>query len=328
MGWTTPFPREGEPGECARLLARMGHEPLPVRAPDLPLVRATFQALMAAGPGALAHGWRLSQRGASHTARVAGQAITLQLEANSEADAERVLAGLSPLVLDVLALLVDVGHSGARAPARIVRLSDVMQAKGSRRWGDERRSLARRLSDEFQALRRLSTGDGGALLFDLTPIDNGQEAFVYQPGEWLRDERVGRRDLDRRLLQLDHRPNRGADVLAKKLGIYFSLIVRDEAPVVRPVSAVLRAIGAADPNLASRSGRGGRLAERFDEALLRLGEQELFAVRYRGGDGGWEDDRGKGRIKRWTAAELVIRRPVGSSSADRPSASAWSAGWN
>lgn len=307
MGWTSSR-QESIDAARARPLAMRRASPDALQLPDLPLVRATFAALMAAGPGALERGWRLGPQGASYTKRVGAEQVSLRLEATSADDAARVLAGLSPLALDALAMLMAMGPPGAPAQTRIVRVSDVVQAKGCRRWGDERRSLVQRLSETFQALRRLSAGSGG-LLFDLTPIDAEQEAFVYQPGAWLRGGAPARRDLDARLLQLDHRRNRGADVLAKKLGIHFSLLVPGEAPVVRQVAAVLRAIGAADPDLASRRGRGGRLAERFDEALLRLHEQDLFAVRYRGGDGAvWGEDRGKGRVKRWAAADLVIRR--------------------
>lgn len=315
MGWTSPQQESVENARAWPLAMRSG-APDALQLPDLPLTRAIFTALMAAGPGALDRGWRLGPQGASYTKRVGAEQVSVRLEATSAEDATRVLTNLSPLAIDALALLMDIGPPDTQAQTRVVRVSDVVQAKGCRRWGDERRSLVQRLSETFQALRRLSTDTRG-LLFDLTPIDPEQEAFVYQPGAWLRGAGPGRRELDPRLLHLDHRHNRGADVLAKKLGIHFSLLVSGDAPVVRQVAAVLRAIGAADPDLASRRGRGGRLAERFDEALLRLAEQDLFAVRYRGGDGAvWGEDRGKGRVKRWAAADLVIRRAARRSDPD------------
>jgi hypothetical protein len=108
-----------------------------------------------------------------------------------------------------------------------------------------------------------------------------------------------------RLLQFDHRLNRGADVLAKKIGLYFSLAGAGSRPVVRSVGAVLKAVGAFAE---LRQGRSGRLADRFEEAVLRLGERGVFAVGYKTA---WPrsllDERVKGWVRRWLEAELTAK---------------------
>jgi hypothetical protein len=56
--------------------------------------------------------------------------------------------------------------------------------------------------------------------------------------------------------------------------------------------------------------RTGRLADRFDEALLRLAEIGSFGVRYRRIDRSEAVvNRGRGWTAAWLAEELIFERP-------------------
>lgn len=300
MGWIQGLSRNDNVSAAQPGGASDGPADGALSLPQHPAVRAIFGAMMAAGPAAVTRGWRLESQCAVSMQRPGTQPILLRLEAGSARDAEEALLTISPLIIDVLSLLLAVGPDGAPR-ARLIRPADILQAKGGgRRCGQERRALEQHIAELLQILRRLSLG-AGPLLFDLTPIEGG--AFVFQPGAALRQLAYGAPlvRVDPKLLQLDHRTNRGPDLLAKKLGVHFAL--GGESIAIRNVRSLLRAVGEASPELATRIGRSGRLAERFDEALLRLEERSLFHVRYRGKP---IDQRVKGWVNRWLAADLVI----------------------
>lgn len=291
---------------------------LPRRIPDDPLISALFAALMAAGPSAAVCGWRGVGSGARNLQRNGAWRTEICLEAGSQDDAWRALARISPLSLDLLAILLSRPVDGAQhGGVRLIRATEVLEEKGCRRFGDERLALERQLAVEVEALRRLTAAPGGPLLFKLTPLESSEVAFLHEPGAWL--EALFRerptRALPPRVFRYDHRANRGADVLAKKLAITLTLSVdADPAAAARSVRSLLQQVGLARTDLATRQGRGGRLADRFDEALLRLQEHGLFQVRYRGAD----PERTKGWVRRWLASRVVITRLEGLLDGPRP----------
>jgi hypothetical protein len=273
-------------------------------APDHPALRALVGALMGAGPGASETGWRQGDGCAQVIQRVGLEPVRVSLRAGSGEAAWREVCAITPLALDVLTVLIDrfeVDGGGVR----LVRCADILAAKGCRRRGEERHALEEQIGRELTRLGQISVGPAEQPIFSVTPVGDQPTSFVVSLDPLVRELWAAApvRRLSRRLLAFDHRSNRGADVLAKKLGIYLSLAIANGRPVVRSVRALLKAVGALHE--VSGGARGGRIADRFEEALLRLEENGLFAAAYRGGS---EPDpsRIKGWVKRWLDAELVI----------------------
>lgn len=273
---------------------------------DHPAFRALAGALMCAGPRAAAAGWRGGERCAEIVQRIGLDPVRVRLHAETTEAAWREVVAVSPLCLDVLAVAADRSAAGE---VRLVRCDEVLAARGRRRWGEERHALEDQIARELVRLGRITVGPGDQALFSVMPVGSPPRSFVLGLDPAVRElwAQAAPRTIHRRLLQFDHRSNRGADVLAKKLGFHFSLITSGERPTVRQVRCVLKAIGAA-PELA-RGARTGRLADRFEEAVLRLNENGLFAAAYRGGrNPAAASLRVKGWIKGWLDAELVIER--------------------
>ncbi|WP_207801850.1 hypothetical protein [Phenylobacterium hankyongense] len=282
-----------------------------LRLPNHAVVSALFGAMMAAGPNAGDCGWRTAGQSVSNVQRIGLSWLEVRLEAAHVDDAWLALRGVSPLCVDVLALLMSGPSEGGPAGVRLIRAADILEAKGYRRWGDERRGLERQLACEMLILRRLSAGLAGELLFKLSPLDAGGCDFVYEPGAWLNTllQSAPPQFLDARILRFDHRANRGADVLAKKLAVHLTCSTAARGSAVRTVRSLLQSAGVPRQDLASRRGRGGRLVDRFDEAVLRLQEHGLFQLRYRGRPStGAPADRVKGWVREWLDTEMAIRR--------------------
>lgn len=117
------------------------------------------------------------------------------------------------------------------------------------------------------------------------------------------------------LLTLDHRRNRGIELLAKKIGFHMLLLwgaVRSRYTFVRRVDHLLEDIGELVIPAQRDSHWAGRLRDRLDEALLRLQEIGLFAeVSWPDGWGPGDLDRGKGWVDHWLASNVRISRPGG-----------------
>jgi hypothetical protein len=280
--------------------------PPAVAAPDHPILRALTGALMCAGPGAAAAGWRRADRCAQVTQRVGLEPVRVRLHAESGEAAWREACAVSALALDVLMVLAD-RLEAAGGEARLVRCADVLAAKGCRRCGEERHALEEQVGREILRLGRITVGCDDRPIFSVAPIGDQPTSFVVslEPGVGELWAAAPVRRLSGRVLAFDHRANRAADVLAKKLGLYFSLAGAGGRPMVRSVRALLKAAGVLHE--ASNGARGGRIADRFEEALLRLEENGLFAAAYRAVDEPLRQSRIKGWVKRWLDAELVIQ---------------------
>lgn len=291
--------------------ARPAEPPVGFAAPDHPGLRALLGALMCAGPSAAAAGWRLAEGCAQITRRVGMEPVSVRLHAGDAMAAWREVGAITPLALDVLTVLVD-RFQAEGVEVRLVRCAEILEAKRCRRWGEERHALEAQIARELLRLGCFSVGDDDQPLFAVTPLDDGPTSFVVTLRAGLKDawDVVPVRTVSSALLEFDHRTNRGADVLAKKLGLYLSLAGAGSRPVSRSVRRVLTGIGAHE----ALGARGGRFADRFEEATLRLQERGVFAVAYRGGDLPAAQARNKGWLKHWLDAELTAQP------ASRPSA--------
>jgi len=283
-------------------------EPPPFAAilPAHPYVRAITTALMCAGSAASEAGWRAGEYCVQIDTRTGLEPLRVRLHASDADAAWRDVRTLSPLALDVLVILLDRFQTTG-AEVLLVRCAEILEAKGWRRWGEERRFLEQQMGREIMRLGRLSVGLSEEPVFQVTSLDDGARFVVaLDPdvkAEWARASACA---VSRRILQFDHRNNRGADVLAKKIGLYFSLAGAGLRPVARSVGASLKAVGAHAE--LSQPGRGGRLADRFEEAVLRLQERGVFDIAYaRAWERSLSDARLKGWLKGWLAAELKVR---------------------
>lgn len=276
--------------------------------PDHPTLRAVGCALLCAGPAAAAAGWRPGEGDAQIVQRVGlVEPVRVHLNARDAVAAWRAVCAVSPLTLDAFTVLLD-RFRAAGAEVLLVRSAEILDAKGSHRWGQERHVLEQQIGRELMRLGRMSLAAADQPLFTVTPVDGGGTRFVValDPAVKALWDAAPVLQLNRRLLQFDHRLNRGADVLAKKMGLYFSLTGAGSGPMVRTVRSVLKGVGGLEE---LSHGRGGRVADRFEEALLRLHEHSLFTVTYRcARTRSLLDMRVKGWVKRWADAELVVMR--------------------
>lgn len=115
------------------------------------------------------------------------------------------------------------------------------------------------------------------------------------------------------LIRLDHRNSRGADVLAKKFGILMSLswgATRDEKRQVHDVRSLLRRIGELRRPGAHDAHYGGRLADRFEEALLRLQETSVFEASIRSETAQAARREGRRWFDDWLDAKVSVARPT------------------
>jgi hypothetical protein len=114
------------------------------------------------------------------------------------------------------------------------------------------------------------------------------------------------------VLQLDHRDNRGADALAKKIAVLLTLnwgAARKGREVRLDVRTLLRRVGELRRPGAAPIAHAGRLADRLEEALLRLSETLILpnkllideAIGLRAENRRW--------FEAWLAAEIVFARP-------------------
>jgi hypothetical protein len=81
------------------------------------------------------------------------------------------------------------------------------------------------------------------------------------------------------VMQLDHRNNRGADALAKKIAVLLALnwgATRKRRELNLDVRTLLRRVGELRRPGAAAAAHAGRIADRLEEALLRLSETNIL----------------------------------------------------
>ena len=114
------------------------------------------------------------------------------------------------------------------------------------------------------------------------------------------------------ILQLDHRNNRGADALAKKVAVLLSLnwgASRKNAELRVDVRTLLRRIGELRRPGAAVATHAGRLADRLEEALLRLTEMGVLPNQIRSEEAHVLRAANRRWYETWCEASIVFDRP-------------------
>jgi DNA-binding XRE family transcriptional regulator len=227
-------------------------------------------------------------------------------------------------------------------PTRITA-DAILSYKGILRWGSERAELRQRIAAEIEHLRHLSfdveawpVGGGehphehaswyDDTLFDIVTVERGGEgqttniSWSVRAGQWAywwlnASGRVFVGRMARALLELDHRENRGAAVLAKKIGQLVLLQAGSDrqGQLTMITAALLADIGELPVEKARTKDWAGRTRDRLDEALLSLLEAGIFVhIDWPDGYGPSDEDRQRGWVDHWLAAriELALAMPV------------------
>jgi DNA-binding XRE family transcriptional regulator len=244
----------------------------------------------------------------------------------------------------------------------LVSTNAVLKYKGVKRWGWERSDLRRRVKHELELLSRLrfdvlqfpswdpaikSWNHKGVSVVGDKVIDvmDGDEIAVLlnnreklldatwsvRIGHWGRwwlnaQAKVWLGEVPQNLMEFDHRANRGAANLAKKIGISTTVLLealKSRGYVERRIDHLLDAIGELPIMEARDSHWAGRTRDRFDEALMRLQEVGVFGnVTWLAAGGPGDLDRNKGWVEQWLGSKVRIYRkdaPVRSDGEDPPS---------
>lgn len=230
----------------------------------------------------------------------------------------------------------------------LISTNAVLKYKGVKRWGWERSDLRRRIKQELELLGRLRfdvlqfpswdpaikswnhkgvsvVGDKIIDLMDgdeIAVVLNNREklldaTWTVRIGHWGRwwlnaQAKVWLGEVPQNLMEFDHRANRGASNLAKKIGISTTVLLealKSRGYVERRVDHLLEAIGELPIMEARDSHWAGRTRDRFDEALMRLQEAGVFGkVTWLSAVGPGDLDRNKGWVEQWLGSKIRIYR--------------------
>ena len=224
----------------------------------------------------------------------------------------------------------------------------IMRYKGLRRWGSEGADLRQRVDREIlrlqgvrfdvhqfpawdPALNRWNAKGVSVIgdrIFDIVDSQTyqtggavrGRSEIVWltRVGHWSQwwmnaQAKVWLGALPQKILDFDHRRNRGSSVLAKKIGLSTMVLwgaVRSRGATDRRIDHLLEDIGEL-PVLEKRDSHwGGRVRDRFDEAVLQLQEDGIFGkVEWPEGHGPGGEDRVKGWVEAWLSSKITFTRP-------------------
>ena len=252
----------------------------PLRLPRGPICDAVVSLVLAGGrrPRAAAPGER-----------------RVRFAAPGEARGLAALEPVTPLTLDVLLVVLDLlARSGGMVP---VNARAVLARKGFRRCGHERQVFENKVNEELRRLARLEVlgACGAAPLLAFAPRNVARTDFMVEAGGELLEELEPQYavDLPVAVLRLDHRANRQADSLAKRLAL---ALVEANAPGVFSLAGLLLRLGeAASPH---RLSHDLALAERLKAALGKLSALQIFEI---------AAEPAEAR-EAWWAAEIAVRR--------------------
>lgn len=227
------------------------------------------------------------------------------------------------------------GHVWIGTPA-------LLFVKGYKRFGAERIAFADVIDIEIARLMRLRfdivaypafdpltrkwSGAGisraGLTLFEAAPDAGAPDSYDCERGKPLRFGAWSQHWLNaggamwvspmpEAILHLDHRSNRGPDALAKKIGVILALnwgASRKKRTLSVDVRALLRRVGElrrpGTPNA-----HAGRVADRLEEALLRLSELGVFPSRFAGESAAAMRASNRHWFEAWCEAEVVFDCP-------------------
>jgi DNA-binding XRE family transcriptional regulator len=255
-------------------------------------------------------------------------------------------------LLAVLAQICDRGSGNRSfypltTPA-LISTNAILKYKGVRRWGWERSDLRRRIKGELELLSRLRfdvvqfpswdpsikswNHKGVSVVGDkiIDVLDGDEIAVVLNNREKLLDAmwtvRIGHwgrwwlnaqakvwlGEVPQNLIEFDHRANRGAANMAKKIGISSTVLLealKSRSYVERRIDHLLETIGELPIVEARDSHWAGRTRDRFDEALIRLEEAGVFEkVTWLAAGGPGDLDRNKGWVEQWLGSKVRIYR--------------------
>ncbi len=225
----------------------------------------------------------------------------------------------------------------------------ILSYKGMRRYGEERRELEARVHEEMQRLQALSfdleqqpaidpkTGVydercaswEADRLFDIVKVTEYRRgpkgtagrvevSWMVRAGQWAQwwlnpETKVWLAHMAQVLLELDHRPNSGAEYMAKKMGQRLMLMTQAmprSAPLTIRIEQLLEKVGELPVPSERGPNWGRRTRERFDNALLSLQEADVLAnISWPDGHGPGQEDYGRGWVDKWLAARVIIRLP-------------------
>jgi DNA-binding XRE family transcriptional regulator len=230
----------------------------------------------------------------------------------------------------------------------------VLKYKGVKRWGWERSEMRKRVKCELELLSRLrfdvlqfpgwdptikrwnhkGVSCVGGKIFNViendetTVVLNGRErllddTWTVSIGHWGRwwlnaQAKVWLGEIPQNLIEFDHRTNRGAAVLAKKVGISINVLLdalKSRSYVERRIDHLLEATGELPIMEARESHWAGRMRDRLTDALLHLQETGVFRriAWLSSGDTTEFDrygelDRNKGWVERWLGSKIRFYR--------------------
>lgn len=224
----------------------------------------------------------------------------------------------------------------------------VLRYKGLRRWGSEGACLRQRVDKEILRLQGLRfdvhqfpawdpnlnrwNAKGvsviGDRLFDIVDSQTYQSGgatrsrseivWLTRLGHWSQwwmnsQAKVWQGAIPQRILEFDHRRNRGSSVMAKKISLNTMVLwgaVRSRGSMDRRVDHLLEDIGELPLPDARDSHWGGRVRDRFDEAVLQLHEDGVFGhVEWPEGHDPGAAHRVKGWLEAWLSSKVMFTRP-------------------
>ena len=230
----------------------------------------------------------------------------------------------------------------------LISTNAILKYKGVKRWGWERSDLRRRIKQELELLSRLRfdvlqfpswdpaikswnhkgvsvVGDKIIDVMDgdeISVLLNNREklldaTWTVRIGHWGRwwlnaQAKVWLGEVPQNLIEFDHRANRGAANMAKKIGISTTVLLealKSRGYVERRIDHLLETVGELPIMEGRDSHWAGRTRDRFDEALMRLQEAGVFEkVVWLSAGGPGDSDRNKGWVEQWLGSKVRIYR--------------------
>lgn len=281
-----------------------------------------------------------------------GGRIRVRMHAADADEAWRHIEFFSALTLDtataiLAALASDPFRAMTSAPRREavwLGAPAVLNAKGYRRYGAERNLFAAAVDAEIERVanlrfdiinypafdpatrtwRRSGVSRPNVALFqrahDTAPADprdcsRGQPLRLGAWAEhWLHASGpMWATSLPQAIVSLDHRDNRGADTLAKKIALLISLnwgAARNAPHLQIELRTLLRRVGELPRPGAGSPRHGGRIADRMEEALLRLSECGVIQSVLHAEKAAALRASGRPWFEEWLNAKVVFVRPA------------------
>lgn len=298
-------------------------------------------------------GWRRDKSGAPTFEFWSGSGgrIKVSVEGSPESGWGDV-SSFTTLTLDcavaVLACLASepfrAATSAPRSEAVWIGPPALLAVKGYKRFGAEREAFAEAVDAELVKLMRLrfdiicypafdpvarrwdrdGVSRSNVSLFEEAPDACARDSYDCRRGRPLRFGGWAQHWLNaggamwvspmpQAILQLDHRNNRGADALAKKVAVLLSLnwgAARRNRELRVEVRTLLRRIGELRRPGATPISHAGRLADRLEEALLRLSEARILPNRLLAEEALVMRAQNRRWFETWCEGEISFARPA------------------